>query len=67
MEEDQPINKRISVRMSDEEMERAERLRKRLEQHIHATKYGGGMRVTQKTLVIEALEALEKQLDKESK
>lgn len=53
---------RLSVRMTHEEMQKLERLRDAMQKRIKASQYGHYVRVTQKTVILEALDALEKRL-----
>lgn len=49
---------RLSLRMTDGEMEAIENMRERLQRRA-----GIGVRVTQKTVIVQALELLAKRLD----
>ena len=49
----------LHVRMPDEELERVERLRERLQ-----AKMGPHVRVTQRTVILEALERLQTHFDR---
>ncbi len=58
----QPSRRHFNLRLSEEELGRVERLQERLQERI-AGRAGVSVRVSQKTVFLEALEALEQKLD----
>lgn len=62
----QGARKHFNLRITDEELARIEKLRERLQNRI-ATRAGVSVRVSQKTVFFEALDALERDLDEKER
>ncbi len=58
----QTARKHFNLRLTDDELAHVEKLRERLQNRI-TTQAGVSVRVSQKTVFIEALDALDRELD----
>lgn len=66
MSENQSTRKRYEMQLTDDEVERADRLRERLHRRIEQ-RAGVAAPVTRRTVFVEALEALERELDEKER